>query len=498
MSYRKPIILNTSTSILLQFVIALFGFITPALIIKQYGSELNGIVSSINQLLRYFTLIEAGLGGAAVFYLVRYLSAKDYKNVNIILSYSKKSYIKIGIIFSTIVLLFTPIYAMLANNQNIDKVTIASLFLLFGLTTSIEYFIMSKCRVLLHADQKSYYISIFTIISTIVSQVLTIFLIINNVNILLIYTLSLIINLIRGISLNYFVRKHYKDLISFSSIIDKKFSLNMQKDVFFHEIFYTIISALPLLVITFIYDFEKVSIYTVYNMPIIMINIILSTIYQSITATFTHNVNEGNIKKENIFFKNFYFVYFFFATVMLISTAILLTPFIKIYTFGISDLNYVNPVLGYMLIMFSLANTFRVIYAIPTASHGLFKETSKIAIMFVFIAIIVSVISGYFLGFEYALLGPIISFLSNAIYQKNVQNKRVTSFKNSLPILIFLISFILVTLLYLYFQINPVIITSWLNFFMLSALIGTIVSLAFLVFFYFLYVISKERIFDND
>ena len=61
---------NILVSVLYQFVAAVVGLILPRFILSAYGSEINGIVQSINQFLGYTVMLECGLGGmiAASFY----------------------------------------------------------------------------------------------------------------------------------------------------------------------------------------------------------------------------------------------------------------------------------------------------------------------------------------------------------------------------------------------------------------------------------------------
>ena len=52
---------NTFWSLLLQVVTLAVGFIVPQVIIKVYGSETNGLVSSLTQFVGYISLVEAGI-----------------------------------------------------------------------------------------------------------------------------------------------------------------------------------------------------------------------------------------------------------------------------------------------------------------------------------------------------------------------------------------------------------------------------------------------------
>ena len=58
----KKAILNIISSLLLQVTTLICGFIVPKIIIEKFGSNVNGLVSSITQFLAYITLLEAGIG----------------------------------------------------------------------------------------------------------------------------------------------------------------------------------------------------------------------------------------------------------------------------------------------------------------------------------------------------------------------------------------------------------------------------------------------------
>ena len=59
---RKSVLKNILSSLFLQIVVLLYGFIIPSLIIRNYGSETNGLISSITQFLAYISLLELGIG----------------------------------------------------------------------------------------------------------------------------------------------------------------------------------------------------------------------------------------------------------------------------------------------------------------------------------------------------------------------------------------------------------------------------------------------------
>ena len=58
----KKAIKNIISSLLTQVATLICGFITPILIIEKYGSNVNGLMTSITQFLSYISLLDLGFG----------------------------------------------------------------------------------------------------------------------------------------------------------------------------------------------------------------------------------------------------------------------------------------------------------------------------------------------------------------------------------------------------------------------------------------------------
>ena len=87
-------LINTIFSLLLQIVTIISGFIIPRLILKTFGSDVNGLVSSLNQFLSYISLIEGGLTGVVLASLYKPLEEKNYNKVSGIVKATNKFFKK--------------------------------------------------------------------------------------------------------------------------------------------------------------------------------------------------------------------------------------------------------------------------------------------------------------------------------------------------------------------------------------------------------------------
>lgn len=58
MSRKKRLLLNTTTALLHQIITVVCGFILPRLLLSYFGSQVNGLVSSISQFLAFISFAD--------------------------------------------------------------------------------------------------------------------------------------------------------------------------------------------------------------------------------------------------------------------------------------------------------------------------------------------------------------------------------------------------------------------------------------------------------
>lgn len=99
MSRTEKFIKNTIGAAVLQSVTLAVGFIIPHVLLVHYGSEVNGLISSLTQFISYFSLLEAGLSGAVVFSLYKPLAQGQTDEISGIVAGAKRFYIQTGYFF---------------------------------------------------------------------------------------------------------------------------------------------------------------------------------------------------------------------------------------------------------------------------------------------------------------------------------------------------------------------------------------------------------------
>ncbi len=98
----KKAVYNTITSLLLEIVTVISGFVLPRLILLRYGSSYNGLVSSISQFIGYVSLLTAGVGGVTRASLYKPLHERDIKKISAIIKATELFIRRVTLIFAVV------------------------------------------------------------------------------------------------------------------------------------------------------------------------------------------------------------------------------------------------------------------------------------------------------------------------------------------------------------------------------------------------------------
>ena len=91
---NKATLLNMISGLILQLFTLVSGFILPKIILIYFGSEVNGLVSSLNQFLSYITLVEGGITGVIVANLYKPIVDQDNRKISSVLITADRFYKK--------------------------------------------------------------------------------------------------------------------------------------------------------------------------------------------------------------------------------------------------------------------------------------------------------------------------------------------------------------------------------------------------------------------
>jgi len=408
MNRTKKFALNSFAAAINQIVIMIVGFITPRVMISTYGSEVNGLVSSLSQFISYISLVEAGIGGAAIYSLYKPLAEKNHTQINRIVSAARKSYLQAGYIFSSGVFVLAVIYSILCKTNALDIYQIFLLTIILGTNGCLDFFLVSGFRVLLTADQRNYVISLAGIMQTVCRTAIICALAFFKTDVVVLYAIALI-PLIGKVLLILFYGKRKYSFLDVKVVPDNN-SLRKRWDVVYQQILGTVQTGAPTVIATLVTNLITVSVYSVYNMVMLGINGILSIFITGLPAGFGELIAKKEIEQLKKSTSEFEVAYYYMLSIVYGITFIMLLPFISIYTSGFTDANYISITLAIVIVLNGLLYNIKTPQSMLIISAGMYAEMR----WRVTVQVLIIIILGTLLGFRYGIVGILLgSCLSN-------------------------------------------------------------------------------------
>ena len=394
-----------------QIIILLLGLVLPRLFLIHYGSEINGIIASVNQVFTYVALLESGIGAATVQALYKPIIEDNKEDICSILSATKYYYKKVSLLYLIAIILISIIYPFLVTTTlNWWQLTLIILFQ--GLPGVVNFYFQATLLQLLLAEGKNYIVSNVNLIIQISIYISKIILVLLKVNIIYIQAIYFLISLVQMLIYFIYFRRKYKWVN-----LNKKpnhNALNQKNSFLIHQISLLIFSSTDMIILSIFCDFEVVSIYSIYNLIFTSINMLIGTIYNSISFNLGHNYHacKKNYIKIHDTFENYY-ISFVFATISI--CYILIIPFLRLYTQGISDGNYINQPLGLLFCLVQLLTSIRVICNNLIRISGHMKNTISRTIIESGINLVASMFFVNKYGIYGVLMGTIVALLYRTI-----------------------------------------------------------------------------------
>lgn len=480
----KKAIINIFFSLILELFTIASGFIIPHFIINSFGSNINGLVSSITQFLGYLVLLQSGVGGVIKASLYKPLAEDNNDEISSIINTTDLFFKKIGKITIVYIIILAIIFSLFLNNDtNLMSIETFVLVLIIGFGVIGQYYVGITYQVLLEASQKGYIYSIIQIITIVVNTILCVICIECGCSIFIVKLISSFIFFIKPFCLKYYVTKKFN--------LNKKVKPNKDKisqrwDGVGHTIAYFVHNKTDIIVLTLLSSFNEVSVYTIYNMITTGLNTIISRISTPVQSAFGDMIardESDNLKKN---FSRYMNIVFILCSVLFSAAIVLTIPFVKIYTQKF-DFNYIRPQFAVIILMAELIYCLRLPFHSIIISAGHYKQTKKGAFIEAGINIVLSVL----LVSKYGLIGVGIGTLLAMIYRTIDYVIYLKDNLLNLDVKSIFIKIVSITLLVFF---NGIIISrisitidnyiSWIVYAIITVLVSGCLTVAFYIAFY--------------
>ena len=396
------------TGVVYRILTVLTGLAVQRYILSAYGSSVNGITSSIAQILSYLTLLEAGIGAATVSSLHKPLKDNDSAKASALLSECRLMYRSAGLWFLLLLAVISAVLPFLTLGE-FAPVTVAALTLLSGASTVISYLTVGKFTPLLTSDGRIGVLYLTDAVTVILSCGARILLMRSGADIVAVQAVLPICAMLRATTVTLYVKKRYFSVNYRAEASDEL--KKVRRSAMTHQVVGIIVNHTDVTLLTVLSTLKSVSLYSVYHYIYSSIATLLEgSVGQAMTGHLGKKAAEGR-ESFNTAFGVFEAVYNAILYLVLSVALVLTVPFVSVYTAGIDDMEYVFPALAILFCLAFFLNLIRLPSIVAVNVYGFFKETERSAIIEAAVNLGVSLILLPFYGIYGLLIGTVAAYL---------------------------------------------------------------------------------------
>ena len=371
----------------------------------------------------------------------------------------------------------------------------ASLLLIISISTFAQYYFGITYQVFLNADQKIYVHTTVQIITTILNTIICVVLMKLGCGIHVVKLVSTIVFVARPLFQNIYVRKHYN--INHKIVYTEE-PIKQKWNGFAQHLAAVVCGEIDVVLLTFFSTYQSVSIYSIYLLVVSGINKLVMTAVSGLESFWGNMLAKKEYSLLSKTFESVEALIHAGVTFLFVTTAILIAPFVSVYTKGIEDASaYYLPLFGVLLTFAYGVQCLRVPYFRIIKAAGHYKETQNGAFISMFLNIIVSVV----LVFKFQLLGVAIGTLAAMLYhtvffawylRKNIINRPFYHFVKHM--IVDIVSGVLGFIATSWLTMSNVTYGSWILFAAIVAAIVGVITLMLNLLVYrkeFAYLLNK-------
>lgn len=414
---KRKTLFNTGIGIAYLAVHVIYSFIITGIIINTFGSEDNGLVSSIRQILTYAALVDCGLGAACIMSYYAPLAQDNKCKVKAIYNKSKSFFQLVGGVYFLAIIILSIFYPFIVESSHSNNY-VSAVFVVVGSCQAFSYFFLEKYKSIITADQRIGAVQLCSLLSdlfTIVVVVITINLKLVN-SILGLQIIITSITLLQYFFYRYIVHKYYPWLNNKNVVAsDEKEPIKQIGSSFVHMLSQTVSFNTDIILLTIFRSLNEVSKYSVYSMVFAMANSLFGVFTKGIEGSIGSLYNKDKAQFK-IRFSQFEFLYLLQNTIILSTILLIMQQFITLYTKAETTFSYWDSNVSLMFVVITYFNTIRNPHAMMIRVSENFSQTKGIFVCEAIINLGVSLLLVSKFGIVGVLCGTLISVLIRDVY----------------------------------------------------------------------------------
>ena len=403
---KRRLALNSVISLLYQICAVVIGLIIPRIVLGAFGSEINGMLNSMKQMLSIITLLDLGVGAVVQASLYKPLLEKNQDRISEIYYSAKKYFTIIAWALIVYIVILCVYYGIYKTSEQFSWVFTTTLILSLSINYFAQYYFGISNTLLLNADQRIYVVTIVNLIGLVLNAVVTVVLIRLGSSVQMVQLASSMVFLLKPLALEIYVKNKYdikKPNVISGDVLPEKWN------GLIHHVATTITASVDTVILTLTSSFQLLSIYHVYVLPLNSIRNLIEVTSTSFKSFFGNIYASGDYEKLNNEFDSYETFMHYAVTTVFSTVSVTLVPFVLVYTNVVSDVNYKDELFCVFITLAYAIYSLRVTYTNMIFAAGRFKETQQHSLVEVALNIIVSIVLVFPLGLTGVAIGTAVS-----------------------------------------------------------------------------------------
>ena len=412
---------NTAASLIAQITALICGFILPRLFLQHFGSEVNGLVNSITQFLSVISFLELGVGAVVESSLYKPLAEKDNQQISKVMVSANKFFRRLAQILFVYVLVLMVVYPLIAN-QNFGFLYTATLIAAISISSFAQYYFGIVNALLLNADQRGYIQYNAQTITVVLNTIVCAAMISMNGTIQMVKLATSLIYLARPLALHFYVNRNYQidwEIKYTEEPIKQKWNGVAQ------HVAAVVLDGTDTIVLTVFSTLSNVSIYSVYFLVVKGVKTLFLSMTNGIQALIGELWAKQELEELNRTFSWTEWIIHTGTTFAFGLTAVLIVPFVRVYTLEIHDANYIQPLFAALIVAAHAGHCLRLPYNSMILAGGHYKQTQSNYIVAAILNIVVSVVTVKAWGLIGVAIGTLVAMGYQTVWMAIYDSKNL-------------------------------------------------------------------------
>lgn len=424
---------NAVSTLANQLVATVCGIFIPWVMIESFGSEAYGATTSIAQFLSYISLLEGGIGRAARGELYKPLAEGDTANISRIFLAVKRFFRQIGLGFLVYALILAFCYYDIADVAIFTRDYVFWLVIAITLGKFAEYMGGYPNITLFNADQRQYVSNIVVIGTNVLNVALVILLATAGWDLLWVKLCSSLVFVLKPVIYSVYRRKHYQIVPT-----KERAKLKNQWTAIGQHLAYFIQTNVDVFILTIFANLKYVAVYSVYHLISFSLRNIVTSLGGGMEALFGDMIAKGERQTLQAIYRRYKSLLTLLTVALFGAALVLILPFVRLYTYGTTDANYIQPVFGVLLLLGDAIYCLTLpCYNLPIAANKL-KESRAGAYGEAMINVVVSLMLVFWNPLVGIAIGTLASMLFKSFYLMWFSAKNILHTKQRKMIMEFL------------------------------------------------------------